>query len=228
MVSPYRTAQSVITDFFPSIPSPADPHSIVSASPANPHSIISSSVGSSAVSQQTYRSPHSIVPTSDTGLSSSIRSPQIVSPQTDKSSREQVNHDTQVLAGSPAVWSQSTHIYSPPPPPQYDEKQQQPQQQQQQQQQYQSHPMQPVHAALNRDSDRSATPLSAQTEVIGNKPTWKKKRKWLWAFVIFTIIVAVVLGIVFGVVLKKDNDSSNNSNTPLPIGMANGSTPTTS
>ncbi|KAG0196742.1 hypothetical protein BGX33_001314 [Mortierella sp. NVP41] len=79
--------------------------------------------------------------------------------------------------------------------------------------------MQPVHAALNNDPDHSKTPLPAQTEIIGNKPTWKKKRKCLWIFVILTIIVAVVLGIVFGVVLKeKDNDSSNYDNTPIPSG----------
>ncbi|KAF9080238.1 hypothetical protein BGX23_002416 [Mortierella sp. AD031] len=79
--------------------------------------------------------------------------------------------------------------------------------------------MQPVHAALNNDPDHSKTPLPAQMEIIGNKPTWKKKRKCLWIFVILTIIVAVVLGIVFGVVLKKkDNDSSNYNNTPIPSG----------
>jgi hypothetical protein len=89
--------------------------------------------------------------------------------------------------------------------------------------------MQPVHAALDNDTDYSKTPLPAQTEVIGDKPTWKKKRKYLWIFVILTIIVAVVLGIVFGVVLKKkDNDSSNYDNTYIPIGVSNGSTPTTS
>lgn len=205
MSSPDRTAQSVITDFFLSKPSLANPHNIVSASPANPHSVISSLAGSPAVSQQTYRSPHSIVPTSDTGLSSYIRSPQTVSPQTDKSSKEQVNHDAQVLAGSLAVWFQSTNIYSPPPPPpQHDEKQQQQQQEQQQydqQGQTQSHPMESVHVALNSDPDHSTTPIPAQTEVIGNKPTWKKMRKCLWIFVVLSIIMAVVFGVVFGAVL---------------------------
>ncbi|KAF9536210.1 hypothetical protein EC957_012146 [Mortierella hygrophila] len=54
--------------------------------------------------------------------------------------------------------------------------------------------MQPVHAALNNDPDHPTTPFPAQTEVIGNKPPWKKGRKCLWIFVILTIIVA---GIVF-------------------------------
>ncbi|KAF9548593.1 hypothetical protein EC957_006147 [Mortierella hygrophila] len=158
MASPYSTSQSIVADFVPTLPSPSNPHSIIS----------SESESSPAISQQTYLSPHSIIPSSDAGLSSpasssataaatTTRSPQTVSTGPDHPDSKyhyqtpviydayavnNSNSNLNTVAGSPGLWSQSTDVYYPPPPFQCDDQGQyakatiqQPQLQQPQQQQ---------------------------------------------------------------------------------------------
>lgn len=161
MASPYSISQSIIS--VPTTPLPANPHSIIPPSP--------SSEGSPDVSQQTYLSPHSIITSSEVGLSSpasssatatTTRSPQAIStgpdhPDSKKHQQQPVVYNASVAGGTPRLWSQATNLYYPLPLPQYEDQgqqyakatiepqQQQPQQhyqQQYQQQQYQQYQQQ--------------------------------------------------------------------------------------
>ncbi|KAG0322415.1 hypothetical protein BGZ97_006525 [Linnemannia gamsii] len=194
MASPYSVSQSIIS--VPTTPSPGNPHSIIP--PSSP------SEGSPAVSQQTYLSPHSIITSSEAGLSSptsssvsatTTRSPQTVSTGPDHPDSKQ--HQQQpVIYNAYAANNSNSNLAAAGGGSL-------------------GHPNATISQNANDPDHHKPLADTTHMDIIGSKTHSNKKRNKCLCFVILVLIIlGIVLGVLFGVILKKDNNDSNNSSSP--------------